>query len=288
MGLKATRKILSIILCVVVAIATICTVSSAVLEMTFSSRGFITKNIVTSEVITECETQLKAKYAVLEDESGIPARVFETILSNYDTEESVKLAVENIFGEESSELYSEERVEYFYNLCVEYLDGNAIRYKKSEVQSVADRAAMIYSETVGVHNTGSVVDHLNMFRNNCTKSTSVGLISIVLCMVLLLVVYRDREFAVSYFVAGITAGGIATVLGAIICLIFKVSAGISVSPMVYQSSFASMFNKYLLYLVLAGIVVVAICSAVQFYFSKKKKTEDMRKNTRFNKIITKL
>lgn len=271
MGTKATRKILSIIIAVVIAIATVCASASCVVGITFASRGFLQEHIVTDAVVAECTNQLKAKYAVLEEESGIPARVFETAIENYDVRENLTLAVSYVFGDESAELYSRERVNYFYGLCEEYALGNSIAFEKNDLLATAEKATEIYSQAVGIHNADSMVEYISVFRQSCNKATSTSLVAIIICTVLLIIMYKKRENAVSLLVGGISGGGVALIFGAIISLIARVGSDFAVSPAVYQQAFAGMVRLYLLYLIIVGFVLVALASLVQYLLLQNKK-----------------
>lgn len=285
MGTKATRKLLSIIIAVVIAIATVCASAASVVGITFASRGFLEKHIVTDAVVEECRNQLKAKYAVLEEESGIPARVFETAIENYDIKENLTLAVSYVFGDEASELYSKERVNYFYGLCEEYARGNSIAFDKNDLLVTADKAARIYSQTVGIHNADSMVEYISAFRQNCNKATSASLVVIVACTVLLIIMYKKRENAVSFLVSGISGGGVALVFGAIISLVARVGNGFAVSPAVYQQAFAGMARLYLLYVIIVGVVLVAFASLVQYLLSKNKKLPKLMSSNEIVKAL---
>lgn len=288
MGLKTTRKILSILLVVMMAISSICFLSSITLQATFASKGFYEKYLVNSKVVEECEDQLNKKFSALEAESGIPSRVFEMSMSEYKTEDSIKLAVSHIFNEENASLYSAERVEYFYDLCTEYLDGNKINYKKSEVKSVAKKAAEIYSDTVGIHGVDSIPIQITLFARDCTKTASISIVVIIASIGLLTIIYRKKNYIVMYFACGLAGGGFAACLGSLLSLIFRIGAKVSISPEVYQNSVAGMFRTYFGYLFLAGFVFMLVGSLINFLLIKFLKREEDRQATRFSKIVAKL
>lgn len=288
MGLKKTRTVLSIIIALVIAISSVCMLSSLTLEFSLASQGFFSKHLITNEIAEECNNQLNLKYDALEAESGIPARVFKMSMETYSTMDNLKLAAENVFTEETAELYSNERIDYFYDLCTEYLNGNNIKYNEADVRRTAEKATRIYSETVGVHNTEAIAQYLTLFKNNCTKTTSIAIVSIILCAGLLVIIYRKKNFALSYFAGGIAGGGLATMVGALLALIFQIGTRISISPAVYQSSVASMVRIYFGYLLLVGFVLCAIGSLINFLLYKYYKREADRQATRFSKIVAKL
>jgi hypothetical protein len=287
MGLKATRKLLSIILAVITALSTIVMISSFVLDSTFATKGYLTKHLVTDELVAECQSQLDMKYAVLEVKSGIPARVFKMVESDYSTSESLNLAVQNLFTDESETLYSEDKVNYFYNLCIEYLDGNDVSYKKADVERTAEEATQIYSECVGIHNADTIESYLSTFSQRCAKIGSASLLVIVIALILLVFMYNTREYAYLFAIGGACGGSIATALGSIICIIAKVGSNFSFEPAVYQQSFYSMTRLYFVILLGVSLALTIALYALAIFFITKNKRAEERKNSRFDKMLGK-
>ena len=290
MGLKASRKVMSIIFSIVICASTVCMLVSAVLSATFAAPNFIAENLITDEVVEECEKQLSAQFETLEAESGIPARVFKTITvenKKSNIRDNMKLAASHIFTEESSELYSKEKEALFYNYCVEYLDGNDIKYNESDVKLVAQRAAEIYSNTIGIHNSEIIKEYLSTFGQNCAKASSVSLLAIVVCTVLLMIMYRKKDEPVSYLAGGVAGGGVAVILGAFISLVSGAGKSISVAPAVYQLSFVSMTRTYFIRLIISGLVVLAVGVLTEYIIYNKNLRERIRKRIKFAQIITK-
>lgn len=288
MGLKKARKFLCIIIAAVISFSTVCVIASATLDFCLANRGFFSKHLITNQIVEECNVQLEKKYEALEAESGIPLRVFEMAMETYDTRENLNLAASYIFSEESTELYSPERVDYFYNLCTEYLDGNSIKYNKAEVKAVAEKATKIYSDTVGIHNTDIVSQYLIDFSRNCAKAASIAIVSLIICVVLLIIIYNKKNDAYMYLACGISGGGIATALAALLALIFRIGTNVSVSPAVYQASMASMVRIYFMFLILIGAFIAVLGGLINFFLYKYVKREEDRQATRFNKIVAKL
>lgn len=269
MELKDTRKIISIFAFIVICVATVIALASTVFAFTFASQGFLAKHLATNKIVEQCNEQLNAKYDVLESESGIPSRVFETVLEDYSTKENLTLAASYVFTEESSELYSEERVNYFYNLCTEYLKGNKLSYNEAEVRRTAEKAAKIYSETVGIHNTEEIKAHINDFGNNCSRAISISIVAIIVSFAVLFIMYSKKRYASSHLAGGLAGGGVAVVLGSLLSLIFGVGRHLAISPEIYQSGVLSMVRIYFGYLALAGIGVIALASIVPYVIEKK-------------------
>ena len=155
-NLSKTRNIISVILCAVIAVLTTLMLTAFTLQATFGNKNFVEKFLITDNLVSQCEKELDENYTALEIKSGIPKRIFLSVEKDFSTKDSLKLAAENMFSNESSTLYSQERVDYFYKICTEYLDVKKISYNKSNVRNTARQAAEIYSNCVGMHNTDSV------------------------------------------------------------------------------------------------------------------------------------
>lgn len=287
MGLKNTREILSIFAYIVICVSTVIALASSVFSVTFASQGFLSKHLATTKIVEECNNQLSSKYATLEAESGIPSRVFETVVKDYSTRDNLNLAASYVFTEESSELYSVERTNYFYNLCVEYLKGNNISYNEEDVMRVADKAAKIYSDTVGIHNTEEIKAHINEFSKNCASAVSISIVAMIVSFVMLFIMYRKKRYASSYFAGGIAGGSLATVVGSLLCLIFGVGKQLEILPEIYQSGVLSMIRIYFGYLILDGFVVMGIACIVPYIISKQSNEQYRRRVTLIDAISSK-
>ena len=277
MELKKTRTILSIFLSFVTAAATLITLASFILNITMASPSFFTEKLITPQVVSECTKQLHMKYKSLEAESGIPARVFETVTQDSGVEFSLQTAAANIFLSESSTLYNEERVNYFYKLCTEYFSGNNIEYNEKNVLLVSEKAARIYSDTLGIHNTESIEKYISGYKQDCLKIISTGIIIIALCCCMLCIIYKKRADIMLFAGCGGAGGGAAAVICAIICLILKTGSDVIFYPAVYQQSLYSMIRISFIYLLLVGIACISIsCILIIFAVKAYNKERKLR------------
>jgi hypothetical protein len=288
MALKTTRRILSVILTVIIAVSSISLFASIVLDNTFASQKFISKHFVTDSLVAECDKQLDVKFEALEKKCSIPAHVFQTIKKQYSTNSSICQAIGYLFDENDSSLYNESRIEQFYSLCIEYLDGNEIEYDEKAVYNVADEAAKIYSDTVGIHNASEMKYYVDDISQFCTRSISISLLLCVCAMVLLAIMYKQKAYASAWVGSGLLGGGIAMILGALISLIFKVGSDYDITPVIYQQGFYSMTHTFMLLLLLAGFVMLLIGAGVLVASIYQQNVEKKRKNTRFSKLIGKM
>ncbi len=278
MGLKTTRTILCILLSFVIAAATLVTLVSSVLNITFAAPSFLTEKIVTHQLISACTEQLHIKYTALEAESGIPARVFETATENSGVEISLKTAAANIFSPESSSLYSEERVDYFYKLCTEYFDGNSIEYNEKNVRRVSEKAARIYSDTLGIHNTESIEKYISGYKQSCLKLISAGVVTIALCCSMICLVYKKKSDILFAVGCGGAGGGVAAVISALAGLILKIGSEIVFYPSAYQQSLYSMTRLGFIYLLLMGFGCAIVSYLLIIYSVKRYEKERKRRN----------
>lgn len=278
MGLKATRTILSILLSFVIAAVTLITLVSFILNITFSTPSFLTERIVTPQLVSTCTEQLSMKYAALEAESGIPARVFKAVTENAGVEFALETAAENIFSAESSSLYNEDRVNYFYKLCTEYFDGNGIEYNKKNVCRVSEKAAQIYSDTLGMHNTESIEKYISGYKMNCLKITSAGMVILTLCCSMICLIHKKRSDILFFIACGTAGGGIAAVISALISLILKVGSEIVFYPVAYQQSLYSMTRLSFIYLLLISLACMIVSYIIMIYSIKLYEKERKRKS----------
>lgn len=264
MDLKASRTLLSIILAVIVAISTVATLSSLVLNATILNKGFIMKHAVSDEMINDCNKQLDAKFSALEAESGIPARVFKTVQNDYSTGESLRQAVSFVFDEENELLYNKERIAYFERLCQEYLDGNDIKYDKDDIYRVAEKAAMIYSDTVGIHNIGAIEEMYDKHSVSSVRVTSSGCLAIAVCAILLVVMFKKRSEGYKYLNAGLSGGAVATIICSILGILTKIGGKFNIQPIAYLHSFQAMAKTYFSILIVAGFALIVVCNFILF------------------------
>ena len=152
MRLDISRAIISTLLEIAIAISVIVFSISVIMTFTVADQNYFINQFANQELVSVCNAQLNMKYEALSSETGIPARVFERVKEDYPTDEALRQAALSLFSEENETLYSENKVNYFYELSMEYLDGNEITYKKADIKRAAEKAARIYSDTVGLHN----------------------------------------------------------------------------------------------------------------------------------------
>lgn len=256
--MSKTRNIIAGILSAVIAASTVLMLTAFTLQATFGNKSFIQKFFVTDTLVSQCEKQLDENYAALEVKSGIPKRIFLSVESDFPTKEAMNVAVGNIFSSESSTLYSQDRVDYFYKICTEYLDVKKISYNKSDVKNTAEQAAKIYSNCVGLHNTESISTTLTEYSGICSRVGFGAFFAALVAFGVILYMYRKKDGGYLYSVAGWLAGSGATLVGSLVCLALKVGANFDFSPAVYSQSFYSMTKIFFAVLAAVCVVVTAL------------------------------
>lgn len=288
MNQKSTRKLLSYFMAFIIAVCLAVGSISAVASSTIASKNFYIKNLVNSELVAQIEGQLDSKYATLSKKSGIPSAVFESVTTAYDTTEAVRQATSYLFDENDATMYSDNKVEFFYNSCVEYLDVNELEYNEESIMNVAKEATEIYSSVVGLHNMGGVESFVLTKKEKLVKMVSVCVAVAVLFVAVMLYIYREKEKAMLYIGGGIMGAGVADLLVGLLLIITKVGSRYNLIPDIYNVVFGLMTLKCILFGLGAGVVIIVIGAIVFSFGIQTAKKKNTRNETRFFKIATKL
>jgi hypothetical protein len=258
MRLGSARRLLSIIMSAVIAFSVVGVIFSFVYTQTLGKPEYIKNRIVKSDIASQCQTQLEAKYAVLADESGIPLRVYTAIEEDYGISNSLSQAVDNIFGAEDTSLYSNNLIDYFYDLLVEYLEADGIDYDKDDIRYTAERAARIYSDTVGIHSVSTARYKLEALSKSARSAALICVVLIVISGLGLAFLFTDKKKMLLYFFGGISAGGLAALLSSAAMLIFGVTRRITLEPQIYMSVLQKTQSMYILFALLMGMAALIV------------------------------
>lgn len=273
--IKTSRKILSVILAVLFSLSVFVALFAFVLNSTLLSKTFLEKHFVTDSLVTECEKQLDEGFAVLSDESNIPSDVFSTAYKEFPTKDSMQQATQYIFNEQDSTLYSQNKIDYFYKLCTEYLDGNNIKYKKADITNVAQKAAEIYSNCIGIHNVDYVNVQLPDYSKACGKAITFAVIVAVVIAVFLIIMYSDKNRAFAYLASGAAGSGIAGMLVSVLLILTKLGSSFNYTPEIYQQCVSSLIRLCLVGMLVCSVVVTAFAYIILFAIKKKQRSADV-------------
>lgn len=288
MGLKSTRRILSVVFSVILALSLCVCASCIASNFTISNREFYVKQLSNQRIADECNKQLDEKFKTLAEKSNIPFEVFESVKKQYDTSQSLAQAVSYLFDENDSTLNNEVRLKYFYSICTEYLDANDYEYSPNAVYNACVEAAQIYSDTVGIHNLEYLNDDISSSRAGNTKKISIFLLVSVLSIVLTLYMYKKKTDGMIYVSSGIIGGGIAGIISFLLQIAFKVGTSFDFEPILYSNAFGKIYKAYLVDGALVSGVIVLIGIATLVVTLKIISRDEFRKNTRFFKVVDRL
>lgn len=286
--MKKTRRIISTLLSIVLAFSVFTVALSTVFSLTLINQEYFTNNFITDKVVSECENQLKLKFDTLEKKSGIPAKVFETVLTDMPVSKMMTMSIDNFYNGHDTTAYSVDRADYFYKICTQYLNANNIAFDEQSIRNVADEAAHIFSDCVGFHNVSFLRLYIDETKQTTTTVTSVALVLIVACAILINILYGDRAQGFKYVASGILASGAGGVVACLIALVTGVGTQLDISPVIYQQGFAHCVQMFYIYFAIVN-VAVAVAGVVGMMLSLRLiKIDAMRKESRFLKRVDKL
>lgn len=271
MSLRKARKILSFILSVVVVIGGILFTGAEIVKYTLCNETYMSKTFASGSVHEQCVENFKSRISVISAKSNIPERVFEAVLEN--NMPASNTAVLRVFASDNSTLYSDDLVERFEALCLEYFNGNEISYDKDMVHSTAVYAAEVFSDCFGIKNTGEAMAFVEKVDKSHGKYASAGLLLIVLPMALILIMFSKKGDAQRALCSAFTALGVALVLIGLSGIIFNVGANPMLAPRLYADSLSLSVKGAFAVSIVIGILIAApsvIGSVMQYRISQKK------------------
>ena len=276
MGLSETRKILSIILSVIIAISSAAIIVSILINSIVTSEEFLEKVIITDDMVSQCDAQLTEKYKALATETGIPERVFNQVKEDYGVKDSLVRALQNVFNEEDAALYNKSVVDYFEKLCTEFLKDSEMDYQQPDVRRTAEKATMIYCDTVGFHNVATSQKRINLMKDICSKVGFIAVFILVIGLILLAVIYADRQKGFLYALMGVSAGAFGTFITAVFCFIGRVWNNIQLTPTVFQNAVSDIMKLYFTALVGVSLGVAVVSYVLLLLIYRKMKKKDQR------------
>lgn len=258
MELRQTRRIMSSLFSFVIALCVVISVLSICVSATVTNRNYAVKHFVTDELVTECNTQLSKKFASLENESQIPTRVFETVADNASIRSSLRQSVLKYYSDVEIQDDNGTTENYFYELCVEYLDGNHINYDKKSIERTAQKAAEIYRETVSINSSDELRQFIKFAGNTAAKVSSASLAGIVISMIMMSLLYSDMMKAYTYMAGAFCSGSASSLLLCLFVLAVKKHNIISIQPNAYNDALHSLFSSSLVVAIIISAVLLAL------------------------------
>lgn len=274
MKLSFSRSVISLILMIVMALSTVIFLVSLVMTFTAADRNYFINHFANDALVSECNNQLNIKYEALSEETGIPARVFERVEADFPTDEAIRQAALSVFSEENETLYSENKVNYFYELSLEYLEGNDFSYKKQDIRRAAEEAARIYSDTVGLHNTSGIEARIASFSSKFPTATIISFAVAFFCFPAIMFMYKRKKEGYFNAVGGILAGSAATAIGSLLIVIFNPASGINILPAIHNQSIVSTTTRGFLIILFFSAIVSTMAISFMRVADKKLPDED--------------
>lgn len=209
MSLHKSRKIISIILTVLIACGSILFFGTLITKVTVMSESYTSYVFDKVGVTKNSKEAFANQIKVLEAQSGIPARVFNSVYNFNDA--TSKTAVERLFSSSNTTLNTNSQTDKFEKLCKEYLEGNNMQYDEALIHNTALKATEAYSNCFGMKNTEQISSFIKNVNAHYQSYLSVGALLFIVPLVLLIILFRrSLDVAFNIFSA-------LTLLGFIFC-----------------------------------------------------------------------
>lgn len=270
MSLTKSRKILSVILSILMAIGGVLFFSSTLIKCTLCNETYVTKIFSSQALYLQCKNNFTERTAAIEAKSGIPSRVFEAILEK--KQPANKTAVQRIFTNNNPSLYDEDLVDEFEELCLEYLKGNSINYKKKSIRSTAVYAAEIYSDCFGIHNSENIRNFINKINTQYGKYASSGLLLFTVSAALSIILFNKKDYILRLIYSALTALGLSLLAIGVCAFIFGIANNPMLGPQHYADALSKAINSIFAIIAVTGILITALSvsgSVVQYKKSKR-------------------
>lgn len=263
MSLIKTRRVMCAILCILFAVGGILFFGTLIANITVLSESYMVSIFEHNDISQQCRDEFEEQLSVLEAESGIPTRVFDAV---YNFEEITNdSTISRLYGGHDTTLYTQDTIDIFEQLCVEYLEGNNLQYDEELIHNTALEATRIYSECFGMANTEELSAFITTAKANTQSIMSIGALLIVVPIVLLLILFKKTKDIMFYIFSSLTVQGFSFITLSLASLIFKIGQNVNITPAIYAEAFADSAKGACIIFLIFG----AILSAVALYFNVK-------------------
>lgn len=267
MSQKTTRKILTVICIFLIGASSFMFFAAQISRITVCSQKYVEAFMFTERINAQARESFKLGLEALENESSIPSRAFEAIYN--DKSLGADEAVERLFNGHDATLYNKDTVDKFERLCIEYLEGNQIKYDKELVHNTAQRAARLYSDCFGIQNAEIIKDFIDGVRNSYSRVSSVSLLVMLVGICILFVLYKNHKQVYEMALQGFTAQGLAYIICSAVCLIAKIGQNAKIYPTLYAQAFSGFVRGVYVIALFVGIVIFAVSLSVNMNIIKK-------------------
>ncbi|MCI6361626.1 MAG: hypothetical protein MR773_07235 [Eubacterium coprostanoligenes] len=282
------RRILSYFLAIIVAVSVSISLVSGIDFLTVGSKQFYVKTFATQKLADECNSQLTEKYKALSAKCNLPLDIFDSVKVKFDTKESIVQAVNYVFDENDEALKNGSRYSYLESTINEYINANDIKMSKQSIELVSLEAEQIYSDTVGIHNLRFLQKTVAEHNSSSLHWLSACLVIIAFSAFLLAYIYKKNIKSALYFASGFMAGSVGVIVSSLVMWLAKIKTQFDVSPDIWAKTFSDMAVKILVFRLVAGVVLLALSIALFIFAQMRVDREQMRKDTRYSKIFSRL
>lgn len=270
MSLTKSRKVLSFILSLLMAAGALMFFSSQTISQLMINENVAARFLASDSVNNACLENFKDRIKAVEAASGIPSRVFETVLNK--STPSVESSVRNIFSGADTYSYNDDLVSRFEDLCIEYLDGNNMDYDKAQVHNTAVYAAQVYSDCFSIKDSSQLSDFAADVKDDHAKFASVGLLIVVVCIMLISVLFSQKSERGRALASSFSAVGASVFLTGAVGAVVSLSVDIGITPQIYADALKSQAAASFCVMAFLGALILAAATAflVKYYQKKKK------------------
>lgn len=267
MSLKSTRKILTFLCVFLIGASSFVLLATQIAKLTVCSQGFVQRFVFTEGINNQARENFKVALEALENESSIPARAFEAIYN--DKSAGLNEAVERLYNGHDATLYNDDTVDRFERLCIEYLEGNQIKYDKKLVHNTAQRATRLYSDCFGIQNAQMLKDFIDGVRTSSSRYASASLLVMLVGVCVLFVLYKKQGMALEKILQGFTAQGLAFIVCPLICLLARIGQHSQVYPLLYAQACSNLVRSVYFIALVIGILICTVSLLINVNIIKK-------------------
>ncbi len=266
MSLHKSRKIISIILTILIACGSILFFGTVITKATVMSERYTTYIFNKAGVNESCKKAFSNQIKVLEAQSGIPARVFNSVYNFND--KTGGTAIERLFSSSNTTLNTSSQTEKFEKLCREYLEGNNMQYDKELIHNTAVKATQAYSDCFGMKNTEPISNFIQNVNNHYQSYLSIGAMLFIVSMVLFIILFKNSLNASFNIFSALTLSGLTFITTGVASLITKLGLH-DITPAVYQQAFYDCIKGACIVSIVFGVVLTAVSVFANVKITKK-------------------
>lgn len=263
MSLRKTRKALSVLLAVIMVIGGNLVFGAELVRLTLCNEDYLSYVVLNSSFTDECEENFRNYTNVLSAQSGIPAQVFETAV---DSERINAEIIHTLF--DSGDIFYEDMTVKFEELCLEYLNGNNIKYDETMLRNTAQAAADAYADCFNLSNMQDAKAFINHVNSEHGKYTSIGLLLITVSVFLLFILFSKRSNFLKAVYTGLISLGVTMIFIALAGLIFNVGGSPHLAPELYANAVSKAVDGTFIIALIFGVIITAFSVVASLYNHK--------------------